>query len=79
MINLKPVTWENHMQIISMEVYENQKSFVAKNVKSLAQAYARWTGCGRPPLTFGIYNDEDLVVFARCGDMVPYEGESRYG
>ena len=69
MINLKPVTWDNHSQIISMEVHENQKNFVAKNVKSLAQAYARWIGCGRPPLTFGIYNKEDLVGFA----MVDYE------
>jgi len=69
MINLNPVTGDNCVPIISMEVHEHQKRFVATNAKSLSQAYARWKDCGTPPLTYGIYNNDDLVGFM----MIDYE------
>ena len=38
-VHLRKVTLDNFQECISLEVKENQKEFLATNVKSLAQAY----------------------------------------
>lgn len=39
MIELAPITQENFRRVIAMELPQSQKSFVASNVYSIAQAY----------------------------------------
>lgn len=38
-VHLRKITLDNFQECISLEVNENQKEFLAPNVKSLAQAY----------------------------------------
>jgi diamine N-acetyltransferase len=57
-ISLREITPQNYKAIISMQVREDQKNFVASNVHSLAQAYVF---PDRSPLA--IYADETPVGF----------------
>jgi diamine N-acetyltransferase len=57
-ISLREITPENYSSIISMQVREDQKGFVASNVHSLAEAHVF---PGRCPLA--IYADETPVGF----------------
>ncbi len=59
MIKLKEVTQENFKSLIELKVAENQKSFVAPNVYSLAQAYV-FNDVAHP---FAIYLDDEIVGF----------------
>lgn len=62
MLSLKPITKDNWLQAISLNVREDQEDFVASNAFSLAQLnyldhfYAK-----------GIYLDEQMIGFALYG------------
>lgn len=62
MVSLKPVTGENFKDIISLSVRDDQKSFVAPNVYSLAQSkvYPEY-------IPLAVYNDGDPVGFVMYG------------
>ncbi|HHY64976.1 MAG TPA: GNAT family N-acetyltransferase, partial [Clostridiaceae bacterium] len=62
MISLRKITFENFGECISLEVREDQKNFVARNLYSLAEAYIALTN-GSVPMPFAIYNDETMVGF----------------
>jgi diamine N-acetyltransferase len=59
MIKLKEINEDNFSACIKLNVAENQKSFVASNVYSLAQAWL-YPENARP---FSIYDDEIMVGF----------------
>lgn len=58
MVELRPITEENFIDVINLSVEENQKNFVATNVFSLAQA---WLYDNARP--FAIYAEDELVGF----------------
>ena len=60
MVHLKPVTTENFEACIRLYVEDSQKSFVATNIYSLAQAYVN----PKTAFPYAIYNDDELVGFA---------------
>lgn len=57
-ISLRPITEENFRPVIRMKVRDDQTSFVADNVTSIAQAYIYPTS--KP---FALYADDELVGF----------------
>jgi len=59
MIKLKEINEDNFSGCIELKVSENQKTFVASNVYSLAQAWL-YPQNARP---FSIYDDENMVGF----------------
>ncbi|MGT2742704.1 GNAT family N-acetyltransferase [Streptococcus plurextorum] len=61
MIELRKVTEDNYRQILEMDVSENQKTFVAPNVRSLADAWLyRENGDVFP---YAVYADAQPVGF----------------
>jgi len=59
MIRLQEITEANFSECINLKVSEEQQTFVASNVKSLAQAWL-YPNNARP---FSIYDDETMVGF----------------
>ena len=59
MIRLNTITEDNFNECVKMEVADDQKNFVASNMRSLAQAWL-YHDNARP---FAIYNDEAMVGF----------------
>lgn len=65
-IEFKEITNDNVADICGLEVFEHQKSFVAPNVLSLAEAYASINeGLFAKP--FGIYSNGLLIGFIMIG------------
>jgi len=60
MINLKPITTKNVDEISELKA---DRSLVVNNEGSLADAFAYWAEYGKPPIVYGIYNDETPVGF----------------
>lgn len=60
-ILLKPIDKENWKQAFNLSVHEHQKTFVASNPYSLAQAAYELPGFSE---THGLYVDETMVGFA---------------
>lgn len=71
MVELRKITKENFEEVIRLSVAENQISFVASNVYSLAQA-GIYSDTAFP---FAIYANDNLVGFVMMGY---YEKESHY-
>lgn len=68
-MHLKEIDRNNFFDVIDLKVSQEQRSFVATNVFSLAQAKA-FPEC----ICFAIYNDEDLVGFTMyCMDVEDHE------
>jgi diamine N-acetyltransferase len=59
MITLREITSENYEECLALKVRDDQRDFVASNVKSLADAWVFYT-VARP---FAIYNDDIMVGF----------------
>jgi len=59
MITIKEINENNFNECLKLEVDDNQKNFVAKNMYSLAQAWL-YPENARP---FVIYNDDTMVGF----------------
>lgn len=73
MLTLKKIDRNNIWKIISLEVNENQRDFVATNTESLLEAYTVITS-GGVALPFGIYADDNPVGFVMLGyDELPGE------
>ena len=63
MVTLREITRENYEECLRLQVTDAQKSFVASNVYSLAQAWV----FSRTAYPFAIYADEDMVGFVMMG------------
>ena len=59
MITLRDITPENYEQCLNLTVHDNQKNFVASNVRSLADAWLFY----KTAKPFAIYNNDEMVGF----------------
>ena len=66
MIKLKKINRKNVGEILKLEVFDNQKSFIAPNNISIIEAYLAIVENGHV-FTFGIYNDDVPVGFLMIG------------
>lgn len=66
MLELKKINRKNVVDILNLEVFDNQKSFVATNNSSIIEAYIAITE-NNHVFTFGIYNDDTPVGFLMIG------------
>ena len=65
-VRLEKVTLKNYDALIDLAVNDSQKTFVASNIYSLAEAYAT-TSDGKVAIPFGIYDGETPVGFLMIG------------
>lgn len=63
MVEFRKITEENFEACMALEVHENQKSFVAENLKSLAQAYLAASNHSCTPIPFALYDNDTPVGF----------------
>lgn len=63
MIILRKITGDNFNECMKLEVNEEQKSFVASNTRSLAQAYIALTNYECIPMPYAIYKNDINVGF----------------
>lgn len=66
MLKLKKINRKNVGEILKLEVFDNQKRFVAPNNISIIEAYLAIVENGHV-ITFGIYNDDAPVGFLMIG------------
>ena len=66
MLKLKKINRKNIGELLKLEVFDNQKSFVAPNNISIIEAYLAIVENGHV-FTFGIYNDDVPVGFLMIG------------
>ena len=66
MLKLKKINRNNIREILKLEVFDNQKSFVATNNISIIEAYIAITE-NNHVFTFGIYKDATPVGFLMIG------------
>ena len=66
MLKLKKINRKNIGEILKLEVFDNQKRFVAPNNISIIEAYLAIIENGHV-FTFGIYNDDAPVGFLMIG------------
>ena len=74
MLKLKKINRKNVGEILNLEVFDNQKSFVATNNSSIIEAYIAITE-NNHVFTFGIYNDDTPVGFLMIGFDVNSDDE----
>ena len=74
MLKLKKINRNNVGEILKLEVFDNQKSFVATNNSSIIEAYIAITE-NNDVFTFGIYNDDTPIGFLMIGYDVNSDGE----
>ena len=75
MLKLKKINRNNIGEILKLEVFDNQKSFVATNNSSIIEAYIAITE-NNHLFTFGIYKDETAIGFLMIGFDVNSDDES---
>lgn len=63
MIELRKITYDNFDECIKLEPNEEQKSYVASNIRSLAQAYVALTNNECIPMPYAIYDNDIMVGF----------------
>jgi len=63
MIELRKITDDNFDECIKLEPKEEQKSFVASNISSLAEAYVALTNNECIPMPYAIYDNDIMVGF----------------
>ena len=73
MFKLRKINRNNIGEILKLEVFDNQKSFVATNNSSIIEAYIAITE-NNHVFTFGIYKDDTPVGFL----MIGYDMNSEY-
>ena len=66
MLELKKINRNNIGEILKLEVFDNQKSFVATNNSSIIEAYIAITE-NNHVFTFGIYNNDTPIGFLMIG------------
>ena len=74
MFKLKKINRKNVGEILKLEVFDNQKRFVAPNNISIIEAYIAITE-NNDVFTFGIYNDDAPVGFLMIGFDVNSDDE----
>ena len=74
MLKLEKINRNNVAEILKLEVFENQKSFVATNNSSIIEAYIAIIE-NNHVFTFGIYNDDTPVGFLMIGFDVNSDDE----
>ena len=74
MLKLKKINRNNVAEILKLEVFDNQKSFVATNNSSIIEAYIAITE-NNHVFTFGIYNDDTPIGFLMIGYDVNSDAE----
>jgi len=74
MFKLKEINGNNIGEILKLEVFDNQKSFVATNNSSIIEAYIAITE-NNHVFTFGIYKDETPIGFLMIGYDVNSDDE----
>ena len=74
MLKLKKINTNNVAEILKLEVFDNQKSFVATNNSSIIEAYIARTE-NNHVFTFGIYNDDTPIGFLMIGYDVNSDDE----
>ena len=74
MFKLKKINRNNVGEILKLEVFDNQKSFVATNNSSIIDAYIAITE-NNHVFTFGIYNDVTPIGFLMIGYDVNSDAE----
>ena len=74
MLKLKKINRNNVGEILKLEVFDNQKSFVATNNSSIIEAYIAITE-NNYVFTFGIYKDDTPVGFLMIGFDVNSDDE----
>ena len=63
MVNLQKITSDNFNECIKLETNEDQKGFVASNLRSLAESYIALTNNECIPIPYAIYNNDIMVGF----------------
>lgn len=66
MIRFEEITNKNIWKVCALEPFEDQKDFVAKNIQSLAEAFATRNE-GNNALPLAVYHDDALVGFVMIG------------
>lgn len=74
MLKLKKINRNNVGEILKLEVFDNQKSFVATNNSSIIEAYIAITE-NNDVFTFGIYNNDTPIGFLMIGFDVNSDDE----
>ena len=74
MLKLKKINRNNIGEILKLEVFDNQKSFVATNNISIIEAYIALTE-NNHVFTFGIYKDDIPIGFLMIGFDVNSDDE----
>lgn len=74
MLRLEKINGKNVWEILRLEVFDNQKEFVAANDISIIEAYVAITRNGHA-FPFGIYDDETPVGFLMIGFDVDEDWE----
>ena len=74
MFKLRKINRNNVAEILKLEVFDNQKSFVATNTNSIIEAYIAITE-NNHVFTFGIYKDETPFGFLMIGFDVNSDDE----
>ena len=74
MLKLKKINRNNIGEILKLEVFDNQKSFVATNNSSIIEAYIAITE-NNHVFTFGIYKDDTPIGFLMIGFAVNSDDE----
>lgn len=74
MLKLKKINRNNVAEILKLEVFDNQKSFVATNNSSIIEAYIAITE-NNDVFTFGIYKDDTPIGFLMIGFDVNSDDE----
>ena len=74
MLKLKKINRNNVGEILKLEVFDNQKSFVATNNSSIIEAYIAITE-NNHVFTFGIYKDDTSIGFLMIGFDVNSDDE----
>ena len=74
MLELKKINRKNVADILNLEVFDNQKSFVATNNSSIIEAYIAITE-NNHVFTFGIYKDDTPIGFLMIGFDVNSDDE----
>ena len=74
MLKLKKIDRNNVAEILKLEVFDNQKSFVATNNSSIIEAYTAITE-NNHVFTFGIYKDDTPIGFLMIGYDVNSDDE----
>ena len=74
MLKLKKINRKNVGEILKLEVFDNQKRFVAPNNISIIEAYLAITE-NNDVFTFGIYNDDTPIGFLMIGYDVNSDDE----